>query len=79
MTRKRFWGLRNALVVELNKWAKANGFDRPGTSDKSMRPVSGVPLVKFGEGPEPWTSYDECWNGKAIKGLRKTLGMEVAE
>lgn len=76
MTRKRFWGLRNALAVELNKWGKAHGCGRSGTIDKSMRPVSGVPLVTFGKGPEPWTSYDECWNCKAMKDLRKTLGME---
>ena len=79
MTRKRFWGLRNALTVKLDEWGKKNGFVPNGVSNKKMRPVSGKPLVNFPLGKELGygTSYDECWNSKAMKDLRKSLGMEV--
>ena len=78
MTRKRFWGLRNALSVRLNEWAKANGLpSTPGLSDKKMRPVSGKPLVSF-ENADKYgygKSYKECWDSDAMKKLRKNLGM----
>jgi len=80
MTRKRFWGLRNALSVRLNEWAKENGHQpASGLSDKNMRPVSGKPLVnfdmcrKYGQG----TSYKEAWNSPAMRDLWKNLGMEA--
>lgn len=79
MTRKRFWRLRNATTVRLHAWAKENGLESSGISDKAMRPVSGKPLVNFPLGKKLGygTSYDECWNSAAMKDLRKSLGMEV--
>ena len=76
MTRKRFWGLRNALTVKLHEWAKANGLPSSGVSDRAMRPVSGKPLVKLGSHPEFGKSYDECWNSEALISFRKAIGME---
>lgn len=76
MTRKRFWGLRNALTIRLHKWARENGLPCSGISNKAMRPVSGKPLVNFCPGNGFGMSYDEVWNSKAVKDLRKKLGME---
>ena len=75
MTRKRFWGLRNAMTVRLHAWAKANGLPDSGIHDRAMRPVSGKPLVKFGT-PGFGMSYDAVWNSDALRKLRKSLGME---
>jgi len=78
MTRKRFWGLRNAFSVQLNEWAKANGLPAAsGVCEKKMRPVSGRPLVNFENGKELGygTSYEECWNCPAMATVRKNLGM----
>ena len=78
MTRKRFWGLRNAFSVRLNEWAKANGLPVPsGVCEKKMRPVSGKPLVNFEKGEELGfgTSYKECWNSSGMTTVRKGLGM----
>lgn len=79
MTRKRFWGLRNALTVKLDEWGKKNGFVPNGVSNKKMRPVSGKPLLNFDTAKKLGygTSYKECWNSEAMKDLRKSLGMEV--
>jgi len=80
MTRKRFWGLRNALTVRLHEWAKENGMPAPsGVSDKKMRPENGKPLVNFEKGKELGfgTSYAECWESQGMTSLRKSLGMEV--
>lgn len=79
MTRKRFWGLRNALSVKLIEYAKKNGMPYSGISDRAMRPVSGKPLVEFKDGKRLGfgTSYDECWNSEAMRNLRKAFGMEV--
>ena len=78
MTRKKFWGLRNALTVKLYAWAKENGLPYSGISDRAMRPVSGKPLVNFEFGAKYGfgTSYEECWNSKCMKDLRKNLGMD---
>lgn len=79
MTRKRFWGLRNALHVKLDEWGKENGYVVNGVGYKKARPVSGKPLLNFEKGKELGigTSYDEAWNCKAVKDLRKSLGMEA--
>ena len=79
MTRKRFWGLRNARTVKLDEWGKKNGFVPNGVSNKKMRPVSGKPLLNFDTAKKLGygTSYEECWNSEAMKDLRKSLGMEV--
>jgi len=78
MTRKRFWGLRNALTVNLYRWARENGMEYSGLSDKKMRPVSGKPLVDFSIADKHGfgKSYKECWNSKTMKDLRKSIGME---
>lgn len=78
MTRKRFWGLRNALSVRMNEWAKENGLPpASGLSDKKMRPVSGKPLVNFNVCREYGcgTSYKDAWNSPAMRDLRKNIGM----
>lgn len=79
MTRKKFWGLRNATVVLLDEWGKKNGFVPNGVSRKKMRPVSGKPLLnfEFGAANGMGTSYKEAWNSEAMKDFRKSLGMEV--
>ena len=79
MTRKRFWGLRNALHIKLDEWGKKNGFVVNGATYRKLRPVSGKPLIDFEKGKELGygTSYDEAWNSKAMKDLRKSLGIEV--
>ena len=78
MTRKRFWGLRNALNVRLNEWAKKNGGVCPsGVSDKALRPVKGKPLLNFDLARKNgWpTSYDGQWNSPEFKSFRQGLGM----
>lgn len=76
MTRKRFWGLRNALTARLMAWAKENGLPASGVSDKGCRPVSGKPLVNFNPNNGFGMSYKDVWNSKAMRDLRKSLGME---
>ena len=75
MTRKRFNALRRALTVKMHAWAKANGLPDSGVNDKEMRPVSGKPLVNFGNASFS-NSYSGCWNCDAMVKLRKSLGME---
>ena len=77
MTRKRFWGLRNALNVRLNEWSKeANGCCPSGITDKDLRPKSGKPLVDFEKGKRLGiSSYDDCWNSAGMIEMRKSLGM----
>ena len=79
MTRKRFWGLRNALAARLHTWAKENGLPASGISDRAMRPVSGKPLINFSVAKDLGieASYKAAWNCKAMRDLRKSLGMEV--
>jgi len=78
MTRKRFWGLRNALNVRLDAWSRENGMKVSGKSNRTMRPVSGRPLVNFDYSRKNGlgTSYDERRNCEAMVNLRKSLGME---
>ena len=77
MTRKRFWGLRNALSLRLDAWAIENGHGKvSGVSNKKCRPVSGKPLVKFDPNNGFGMSYKEVWNSKTMRDLRKALGME---
>lgn len=78
MTRKRFWGLRNALNVRLNEWGKTHMGGCPsGIGDKAMRPVSGKPLIDFKKAKEMGldlgTSYKEAW--EKLAGFREGLGM----
>ena len=76
MTRKRFWRLRNAMIVKTREWANERGMGYSGTRDKATRPVSGKPLVNFGTEYLPETSYAEVWNSEAMRTLRKVIGME---
>ena len=76
MTRKRFWGLRNALNVRLNEWAKGMYGECPsGESEKALRPKAGVPLIDFKKSKELGygDSYKECW--ERMKEFRSGLGM----
>jgi len=77
MTRKRFWGLRNALDVRLSEWGKKNmGRCPSGVTTKELRPVSGKPLINFDKAEEfgmKCSSYKEAWD--AIADLRRGLGM----
>lgn len=78
MTRKRFWRLRNAENVRLREWAKDNlGGCPSGVSDKTLRPVSGKPLVDFREGVRLGfgSSYKEVWESSGNKALRGGLGL----
>lgn len=76
MTRKRFWKLRNAMLVGLNKWAKDRGLGdkiTPGRAFRSNRAIPGKPLVDFdGLGMK---SYDEVWNCEHMKFTRDMAGM----
>lgn len=73
MTRKRFWGLRNAMYLKMMEYFKANGHPEFMNASRNLRPVSGVPLVNFGANGIP-TSYKECW--AMLEPTRKMVGME---
>jgi len=76
MTRKRFWKLRNALIVGLNKWAKDHGIGdkvTPGAAFRKNRAVPGKTLVNF-DGLEE-KSYKDVWESEAMKHARNMAGM----